>query len=71
MPSRDYQALYFELILAVGMKHPNESRHQTALRYIRQAEESSGPAMHVASTTNVAQGDVRVDPVVTSEPPAE
>jgi len=29
---------YAELILAVINKHPNETRHQTALRYIRQAE---------------------------------
>ena len=30
--------LYEELLLAVGNKHPGETRHQTALRYIRQAE---------------------------------
>ena len=29
---------YAELILAVINKYPNETRHQTALRYIRQAE---------------------------------
>ena len=28
-----------ELILAVATKYPGETRHQTALRYIRQAEE--------------------------------
>ena len=32
---------YNELIMAVGNKYPNESRHETALRYIRQAEECS------------------------------
>ena len=30
--------LYNELLFAVGNKYPQESRHQTALRYIRQAE---------------------------------
>ena len=34
--------LYRELIMAVGKKFPGESRHQTALRYIRQAEEPCG-----------------------------
>jgi hypothetical protein len=37
----DYKSLYFELLFAVGHKHPGESRHQTALRYIRQAEQQS------------------------------
>ena len=32
---------YDELIMAVQKKHPDESRHQTALRYIRQAEKST------------------------------
>jgi hypothetical protein len=30
--------LYSELIMAVGRKYPGETRHQTALRYIRMAE---------------------------------
>ena len=30
---------YEELIMAVGNKYPGETRHQTALRYIRQAEQ--------------------------------
>lgn len=29
---------YYELIYQVAKKHPNESRHETALRYIKQAE---------------------------------
>lgn len=29
---------YQELLMAVGNKYPNETRHQTALRYIRNAE---------------------------------
>lgn len=35
-------AKYDELIYAVGNKYPGETRHETALRYIRQAEESKG-----------------------------
>jgi len=34
--------LYHELLYGVSMKFPDESRHETALRYIRQAEVSSG-----------------------------
>lgn len=44
-PQEDFKALYFELLLAVAKKHPSESRHQTALRYILQAEQHvGGPA---------------------------
>ena len=32
---------YQELIYAVGNKYQNETRHETALRYIRKAEEIS------------------------------
>jgi len=32
---------YNELIFAVGNKHDGETRHQTALRYIKQAEDTS------------------------------
>ena len=32
---------YRELILAVGNKYPGETRHQTAFRYIRQAEQKA------------------------------
>lgn len=35
-------SLYYELIYAVGKKYPDETRHQTALRYIRNAETSDG-----------------------------
>lgn len=34
----DYKALYHELLFAVESKWPNETRHQTALRYIQRAE---------------------------------
>lgn len=42
---RSYQERYLELLYAVERKHPGESRHKTALRYIRQAEQSSGVAV--------------------------
>lgn len=35
---------YHELIMAVGNKYPGETRHQTALRYIKQAEEGDSVA---------------------------
>jgi hypothetical protein len=44
-PEPDYKAKYFELLFAVGLKHAGESRHETALRYIRQAEEPSNEAV--------------------------
>jgi len=37
--------LYEELIYQIANKTPNETRHETALRYIKQAEERcNGPA---------------------------
>lgn len=35
---RELEAKYNELIMAVASKYPNETRHQTALRYINDAE---------------------------------
>ncbi len=37
----EYKAKYEELIYAVGNKYENETRHETALRYIKQAELTS------------------------------
>ena len=38
------EAQYNELIMAVEKKHPDETRHETALRYITQREsECHGP----------------------------
>lgn len=34
----DIEAKYYELLFAVARKHPGETRHETALRYIRAAE---------------------------------
>ena len=38
-PPRDVSELYHELLYAVAQKFPGESRHETALRYIREREE--------------------------------
>jgi len=47
---------YDELIMAVGNKWPGESRHETALRYIREAEVGAGGT--AAKGSNVqGQGD--------------
>lgn len=38
----DWEELYGQLLYAVGNKFPGESRHETALRYIKQAEQPRG-----------------------------
>ncbi len=48
-PADDYKALYHELLYQVGVKHPGESRHDTALRYLRQAETGTRGSSGVAS----------------------
>jgi hypothetical protein len=50
------QKLYYELLFAVARMHPNETRHQTALRYIRQAE-SSGEDSCEAAHGNTKGGE--------------
>lgn len=35
---KELQARYYELLYGVASKFPNETRHETALRYIRNAE---------------------------------
>lgn len=40
----DVSELYNELLYAVAQKFPGESRHETALRYIREREQSTGEA---------------------------
>jgi len=47
----DISDMYFELIYAVGNKHPGETRHQTALRYIRQAEMADNSASAKEATS--------------------
>lgn len=36
--AQKFRALYYELLMAVGVKHEGETRHNTALRYIKEAE---------------------------------
>jgi hypothetical protein len=40
-PTGAEREAYHELLYAVAQKFPGESRHETALRYIRQAEQRS------------------------------
>jgi hypothetical protein len=47
----DYKALYHELLYEVVKKHPGESRHQTAKRYIREHET---PSDHQAKAAGVS-----------------
>lgn len=37
-PKNEYMSKYHDLIFAVGNKFPEETRHQTALRYIMESE---------------------------------
>ena len=53
-PASPVQELYNELLFAVARKHPNETRHQTALRYIQQAE--SGGANQCADAHGIKKG---------------
>jgi len=45
----DIAMRYNELLYAVGNKYPGETRHQTALRYIRNAEKPSTETSQVAN----------------------
>jgi len=47
MDREELEKKYYELIYAVATKHPNESRHETALRYIREREEHAGSGSQV------------------------
>ena len=41
---------YQELIMAVGKKFPGETRHETALKYIRRCESTSHPVWMATQT---------------------
>lgn len=56
-PQAPVGELYAELLYAVGNKHEGETRHETALRYIRQAEQSSGDAASDLSHQQPASGE--------------
>ena len=40
--NEDIKNKYYELLFAVGNKYKDETRHQTALKYIKSAEEVNG-----------------------------
>ena len=44
---------YNELLYSVGNKYPNESRHETALRYIRNAEKPTDNIAHQSALAEV------------------
>jgi uncharacterized protein Yka (UPF0111/DUF47 family) len=44
---------YNELLYSVGNKYPDESRHETALRYIRNAEKPTDNVAHQATLAEV------------------
>ena len=46
---------YQELLMAVERKHPGEARHQTALRYIQEAERSNNGPTSGKQQSNVAK----------------
>jgi hypothetical protein len=55
-------AKYYELLYQVACKHPNETRHETALRYIRQAEnQPSGGPVSARPLPPTVEPPVRVD----------
>jgi hypothetical protein len=58
-PERPLADRYNELLYAVARKFPGESRHETALRYIRQMEEvHAGPCMQNAGAVPRRGSDV-------------
>jgi len=48
----ELQRKYDELIYAVGNKYPGESRHETALRYIQERENSTSEGQQAGEHTN-------------------
>jgi hypothetical protein len=45
-----YKFLYNELLMQVSNKYPGETRHQTALRYLRAAENNDGQGEECAKS---------------------
>ena len=56
---RSLSERYDELIMAVCRKHPNETRHQTALRYIQETEsrEVAGDAGEATNSERLKEGE--------------
>jgi hypothetical protein len=50
----DYKALYHELVYQVATVIPNETRHQTALRYIREREDRCN-AQEVGESSDIGK----------------
>ena len=48
---RDIEAKYRELLYQISIKHPAETLHETALRYLRQAENQNNPPEQALSAT--------------------
>jgi len=56
--TRPNDAKYEELLMAVARKFPNESRHETALRYITEAESRDyGTASEVCKQSSEGGGE--------------
>ena len=51
------RALYTELLLQVETKVPGETRHETALRYIREAEAGHSGEVYGRPDRNEGQGN--------------
>lgn len=58
----DYKGKYEELIFAVATKWPNETRHQTALRYIQAAEKGGTSHPQQCEIRDCQMGDVCFKP---------
>ena len=48
----DYKVLYHELLYQVAKKHPDETRHQTALRYLQTHENQCGQGGPVSAASS-------------------
>ncbi len=49
-PQQSIESKYYELLYAVAQKFPGESRHETALRYIRMVEQQHGVGASLSVT---------------------
>lgn len=59
---RELERQYQELVMAVARKWPDESRHATALRYIREAEQACvGDGDRCKDASPPAQSGARVE----------
>jgi hypothetical protein len=47
LPRKELWRLYNQLLMAVASKYPNETRHETALKYIKEAEQSRSEGTEV------------------------